>query len=103
MLKELKCAARPRSVRLSFCQRPLTRLLSLHLRSSLIRSLYNNAIGVKGASALAAILKETQITKLGCAAPRVFAFVSMPIDTHSMPLPLAVSMVTRFRSTSSRA
>ena len=33
---------------------------------------------------------------------RVFAFVSAPIDTHSMPL-LAVSTGTRFRSTSSRA
>ena len=32
------------------------------------RSLGSNHIGVKGASALAAILKETKITTLGCAA-----------------------------------
>jgi hypothetical protein len=30
---------------------------------------------------LAAILKETQITNLKCAAAPVFAFVSMPVDT----------------------
>ena len=47
----------------------------------LARSLQGNSIGDKGASALAAILKETQITNLKCAAPRAFAFVSMPIDT----------------------
>ena len=35
-------------------------------------SLYGNDIGEKGASALAAVLKETQITTLKCAAtPRV--------------------------------
>ena len=45
-------------------------------------SLAANAIGVEGAcpSALAAVLKETQITNLECAAaPRVFAFVSAPL------------------------
>ena len=31
-------------------------------------SLENNSIGVEGASALAAILKDTQITNLKCAA-----------------------------------
>ena len=41
----------------------------------LARSLAGNNIGAKGASALAAILKESQITNLGCAAARVFAFV----------------------------
>ena len=44
-------------------------------------SLYDNRIGTKGASALAATLKETQITKLKCATtPSVFAFVSAPLD-----------------------
>jgi hypothetical protein len=38
-------------------------------------------IGDQGASTLAAILKETKITSLGCAATRVFAFLSAPIDT----------------------
>ena len=78
---------------------PLTRLLlSHHLRSSLIRSLYNNDIGAKGASALAAVLKETQITKLGCAIPRVFAFVSMTRllshRTHTLCPSFAVSAAT---------
>jgi hypothetical protein len=44
----------------------------------LAHSLERNNIGAEGASALAAILKETQITNLKCAAARVFAFVSMP-------------------------
>ena len=40
-------------------------------------SLYGNDIGDKGASALAAVLKETQITTLKCAAaPRVRFCVS---------------------------
>ena len=51
------------------CQRPLTRLCSLALPTSpTLCSLWDNAIGDKGASALAAILKETQITNLECAA-----------------------------------
>ena len=62
-------------------------------------SLKDNNIGAKGASALAAILKETQITQLKCAAAREFAFVSMPIDTPTLsPSPpdpsLAVSEAT---------
>ena len=47
----------------------------------LAHSLGANDIRADGATALAAILKETQITNLRCAAARVFAFVSMPIDT----------------------
>ena len=39
-------------------------------------SLYGNDIGDKGTSALAAILKETQITYLKCAAPIVCFCVS---------------------------
>ena len=49
----------------------------------LARSLADNGIGAEGASALAAILKETQITNLECARPRVFAFLSPPLDTAS--------------------
>ena len=52
-------------------QRPLTRLLAYYpLAPPLTRSLGGNDIGVKGASALAAVLKETQITTLGWAATR---------------------------------
>ena len=48
----------------------------------LARSLYDNELGDEGVSALAAILKETQITNLKCAAaPKVFAFMSAPL-TH---------------------
>ena len=46
---------------------------------------YNN-IGDTGASALAAILKETMISNLECAATlKVFAFLSAPIDTTCFP------------------
>ena len=39
-------------------------------------------------SALAAVLKETQILKLECAAtPSVFAYVSAPIDTPTLSPP----------------
>jgi hypothetical protein len=58
---------------------------------TLARSLYSNNIGDRGASALAAILKETQITNLKCAAARVFAFMSMLVD---MPA-LSPSSLTR--------
>jgi len=51
----------------------------------LAHRLGGNNIGAEGATALAAILKETQITNLGCAAARVFAFVSMPTDTPHHP------------------
>ena len=49
-------------------------------------SLQKNNIGGEGASALAAILKETKITNLECTAARAFAFVSMPVDTHLFSL-----------------
>ena len=48
----------------------------------LAHSLRVNGIGDKGVTALAAILNETKITNLKCAAaPEVFASVSAPIDT----------------------
>ena len=43
-------------------------------------SLAYNKIGDEGASALAAILKETQISNLECAAARVLVFLSAPVD-----------------------
>ena len=44
-------------------------------------SISRNNIGDKGATTLAAILKETMISDLECAATRsVFAFVSAPTD-----------------------
>ena len=54
----------------AFMSVPLdTLILIRHSRSApRSHSLDWNNIGVKGASALAAILKETQITKLRCAA-----------------------------------
>ena len=48
-------------------------------------------IGDQGASALAAVLKETKITNLKCAAARAFAFMSTPIDTPHHPPPLPCS------------
>ena len=46
---------------------------------ALTHSVSENDFGDKGASALAAVLKETMISNLkGAAAPRVFAFVSAP-------------------------
>ena len=47
-------------------------------------SLWDNNIGDEGALALAAILKETQITNLKCAAALAFAFLSGPIDTPTL-------------------
>ena len=41
----------------------------------------NNRIGDEGASALAAVLKETKITTLGCATAPEFSVLSAPVDT----------------------
>ena len=56
------------------------------------RSISNNEIGAEGASALAAILKETQIQELECAAtPERSLFCQRPLTnllshhTHSAP------------------
>ena len=63
----LKCAATPE--RLLLCQRPLTRTCPLALPASpILSSIWGNKIGDKGASALAAVLKETRISQLECAA-----------------------------------
>ena len=74
----------------AFLSAPLTCLVS-HRADHMLCSLGANNIGFKGATALAGILKETQISDLECAAtPSVFAFVSVPthIDT---PLPVTPS------------
>ena len=68
-LTSLKCACHPKCSLL--CQRLLTRLLSHHFPLPLsCCSLRFNDIGAEGATALAAVLKETQITTLECAATR---------------------------------
>ena len=77
----------------------MTRLLSLTiLAPPLTRSLGENNIGVKGASVLAAVLKETKITDLKCAAPLVFAFVSAPIDTAALSLPPTQPPVSLYKN-----
>ena len=64
------------------CQRPVD-TLALSPSPSSLGSLYGNSIGDEGASALAAVLKETNITNLKCAAPPKcsLTLVSAPIDT----------------------
>ena len=91
-ITNLKCAAAPEC--LLSCQRPLTRLLSHTVPIlPLARSLGGNDIGVEGATALAAILNETEITNLKCAAaPAVFAFMSAPIDTALNPANTALAL-----------
>jgi hypothetical protein len=55
----------------AFLSMPIDTPLSHHiLTPPLARSLEANGIGAEGASALAAILKETKITHLGCASTR---------------------------------
>ena len=53
-----------------FCQRPLTRTCPLTVPPPIPRSIGNNRIGAEGAAALAAVLKETMISYLKCAATR---------------------------------
>ena len=70
----------------ALCQRPLTRGCSLTiLAPPLTRSLGENRIGVKGASALAAGLKETKITTLGCATSRDSVLFSVSALTRTFP------------------
>ena len=66
VLKELKCAADPV---LAFASAPTDMPdLSPYPLCPSLGSLFNNSIGDEGASALAAILNETTITNLKCAA-----------------------------------
>ena len=75
----LECAAAPIP---RFLSAPVdTPALSPSPSHPLLGSLYGNRIGDGGASALAAVLKETKITFLKCAAiPKAFAFLSTPVD-----------------------
>ena len=66
----LECAAAPVSAFLSMAIDSPT----LSPSPPLARSLGDNNIGYQGATALAAILKETQITNLRCAPPQSVCF-----------------------------
>ena len=58
-------------------------------------SISRNNIGDKGATTLAAILKETMIADLECAATRsVFAFVSAPADKKANTLWKPTSLIS---------
>jgi hypothetical protein len=65
--RSLTWSAPPPECSLS-CQRPLTRACSLTVPQPTPCSLGGNDIGFEGASALAAVLNETEITHLRCAA-----------------------------------
>ena len=94
MITNLECAAAREC--LLWCQCPLTCYADFLTPPPppLARSLRGNAIRGKGASALAAILKETKITGLKCAdRPRVFTFLSVPVDRLALPpFPLRPSL-----------
>ena len=88
----------------AFLSAPLDTALLSHavLAPPLTRSLRGNNIGVEGASALAAILKETMISNLECAAtPSVFAFVSAPIDTAALSPSSLLPLLAVFVATAS--
>ena len=61
-------ALEPTPERSLSCQRPLTHACALSLPPTTSCSLWDNDIGAEGASALAAVLKETKISNLKCAA-----------------------------------
>ena len=83
-----------------FCQRPLTCPPTIP-PPPLVCSLLWNEIGAEGAAALAAILKETNITTLWSAAAPEYPFVSAPLDT-SQHLPLPLPPQSRAERTRSR-
>ena len=64
----------------------------------LAHSLDYNEIGDEGASALAAILKETQITHLECAAAPI-ACLSAPVDTRVISQSLLCPSLAVLRAT----
>ena len=68
-VKSLKCAGAAQGF--AFVSAPADTHLPSHCAPTPIpRSIGNNRIGAEGASALAAILKETMISNLKCAATR---------------------------------
>ena len=103
----LKCAAPPPS---AFMSAPIdTPTLSPFLTLPLARSLGGNAIGKEGITVLAAILKETEITELKCAAaPECLACLlscQRPLTHLYSPFPfcpsLAVSISTALEARAS--
>ena len=71
---------RCRPIVFAFVSAPVDTLALLHIPAlPLVCSLGWNSIGAEGASALAAILKETQITTLRCAAPECSHFCQRPL------------------------
>ena len=74
---------RRRPTCLRFCQRPLTRTCPLTVPPHIPCSIRYNRIGDEGASALAAVLKETKISHLECAAAQysVRFCVSAPLTS----------------------
>ena len=74
---------RRRPACLPFCQRPLTRTCPLTVPPHIPCSIRYNRIGDEGASALAAVLKETKISHLECAAAQysVRFCVSAPLTS----------------------
>ena len=85
-IESLRCAAAPRAF--AFVSAPLTYLLSHHSILPLARSIGGNYIGDEGATALAAILKDTKITDLKCAAaPECSLSCQRPLTPLSSHLP----------------
>jgi hypothetical protein len=99
MISDLECAA---ALAFAFLSAPIDTPTLTIPTPPLARSLGGNMIGDQGASTLAAILKETKITSLGCAATRVFAFLSAPLDTRMLALYLTLTF-TAWTPTSSVA
>ena len=89
----LKCAAAPECS--PSCQRPLTRTCLLTVPPTIPCSIANNRIGDKGASALAAILKETMISTLRCASASGCSFLSQHPLTHGCSLTILAPQLTR--------
>ena len=59
-------------------------------------NLSNKGLGVASAIIIASCIKENRVLKeLRCAAARVFAFTSAPIDTPQHPPPLPCSQSAR--------
>ena len=96
-----RLALEPALTCLPLCQRPLTRLSLTFPIPSLARSVAGNGIGDEGAPALAAILKQTMISNLKCAAaPECSLSCQGPLArllshrSHPAPFWIAVSAAT---------
>ena len=65
------------------------------MRGQHARSLYLNGVGAEGASALAAILKETMISTLRCASASGCSFLSQHPLTHGCSLTILAPQLAR--------